>query len=94
MVLDVLSPYGPFDDEDEAMIWLADIDTWEPPDSPSSPEVLWLERYVLGFFFVSTNGNAWKNKSGWLSASSICNGWFGVTCNPSGSVQAIVSGES
>ena len=37
------------------------------------------ERAVLEAFYLSTDGDNWKEASGWLSAQSVCS-WFGVTC--------------
>ncbi len=37
------------------------------------------ERAVLEAFYLSTDGDNWKDASGWLSEQSVCS-WYGITC--------------
>ena len=50
------------------------------------------ERAVLEAFYLSTDGDNWKDISGWLSDQSVCN-WHGVTC-ASGSVSKLELAEN
>lgn len=68
----------------QAMDWLTDEDTWEPPIqmAPEKALEVWKERYVLTVFYYDTNGEStWTwNEESLLSDRAAC-GWFGGTCN-------------
>ena len=74
----------------------------EDPNSPQSQALKWLEspandeisetqrllqRYALATLYYSTNGESWKNSTGWLSAEDECN-WMSTAeesiCDKSG----------
>lgn len=38
------------------------------------------DRQVLIEFYNATNGEEWRNKTNWLTNSSICS-WFGIRCS-------------
>lgn len=39
------------------------------------------ERYALGVFYQSTNGNGWTTSTNWMSNADVCD-WYGVSdCN-------------
>jgi|GEM_PF-2110177 len=46
-----------------------------------SPTPIWRaeDRLVLEALYTSTNGNAWKKRTGWRSEESLCE-WYGISC--------------
>jgi hypothetical protein len=79
----------------DAKNWLCDTDTWVPPANDFDPGRLWNERYAMAVFYYSTNGNGWRTNDGWLSSTSVCEGWFGLGCGgPDSRVTAIDLSES
>mmetsp|Transcript_4695 Transcript_4695/g.6161 ORF Transcript_4695/g.6161 Transcript_4695/m.6161 type:complete len:415 (-) Transcript_4695:103-1347(-) len=38
------------------------------------------DRFALAAFYYGTQGKEWKNNTGWLSSSSVCD-WYGIVCN-------------
>lgn len=64
-----------------AMNWLANIDTWDPPNG-SDEEQLYLERYIMALLYYETNGpNTWDDKTNWLDSNrNVCD-WFGCKCD-------------
>ena len=46
-----------------------------------SPTPMWRaeDRLVLEALYTSTNGDAWKNRTGWRSEESLCE-WYGISC--------------
>ena len=45
-----------------------------------------LPRFALAAFYYMTGGNQWLNSEGWLTNKSVCDGWFGITCDIRGNV--------
>ena len=81
-VAETLSHYTPL--HEKAFHWLVDVDTWLPPVNAKDPSYLWRQRYALAVFFYDTGGEFhWKNKDGWLSSTSVCDGWNQVFCDKS-----------
>lgn len=60
-----------------------DVDSLNDDDAPKTIGLTSCleddDRSVLVSLFLSTNGNDWLNKTGWLSNSQVCD-WYGVTC--------------
>jgi hypothetical protein len=69
----ILSDHTP--SNDEAFTWLAETDTWEPPEDATNAESLWLERYAMATIYHSTNGDMWTKNDSWLSEKPVCD-WF------------------
>jgi hypothetical protein len=57
--------------------WLAE-DPWELV----SDEILTIQRYIIGLFFLEMNGFEWIEATGWMSQIDICE-WIGLTCSAS-----------
>jgi hypothetical protein len=75
-----LETIGPLDDLNQhAVDWLIQDDTWLPDDT--SDASVWIQRYVMYILFKKTCGHEWQEDDGWLGATSICDGWFGVSCD-------------
>lgn len=75
-----LETIGPLDDLNQhAVDWMIQDDTWLPDDT--SDASVWIQRYVLYILFEETCGHEWQEHDGWLDATSICDGWFGVSCD-------------
>jgi hypothetical protein len=66
-----------------ALEWMADVDEWNL-DINSLPLQLWVERYVLVLFYLSTNGKTWREQYNFLQETSVCE-WSelneGVICD-------------
>jgi hypothetical protein len=62
-----------------ALQWMADVDTWVV-DINSLPLQLWVERYVLALFYLSTNGKSWREQYDFLQETSVC-GWSDLELN-------------
>jgi hypothetical protein len=74
MLYKLFENYGPL--WEDAINWIADSDLYETDDMNELTE-----RYALvAFFYRTRGGNLWNFKQGWLSDSSVCEGWFGVSC--------------
>lgn len=73
MLKDVLADHAPFNED--AFSWLAETDTWEPPEDSTKTESLWAERYAMAALYHSTKGNSWTKNDSWLSAKGVCE-WF------------------
>jgi len=57
-----------------AMSWILDVDQRiHGIDSVA-------DRFSLAAFYYGTQGDNWKNSTGWLSSSSVCD-WYGIVCN-------------
>jgi hypothetical protein len=69
----ILSDHTPFNDA--AFTWLAETDTWEPPEEATNAESLWLDRYAMATIYHSTNGDMWTKNDSWLSEKAVCD-WF------------------
>lgn len=88
----ILSDHTRFNDE--AFTWLAETDTWEPPEDATNAESLWLERYAMATIYHSTNGDMWTNNDSWLSEKPVCDwlmrDWDLVRCNRDKQVTRLV----
>jgi len=78
-----------FDDHgplwEDAIKWLSETDLYE---SQNVSELK--ERYALAALFYRTSGaRLWNFKQDWLSSNSVCDGWYGVSCNSQGKVTKI-----
>jgi hypothetical protein len=79
-----LETIGPLEELNQhAVDWLIQDDTWLPDDT--SDASVWIQRYVIYILFEETCGHEWEERDGWLGATSICDGWFGVSCDGDGS---------
>ena len=87
----VTKDVGLFEDETTteymALKWIADEDQWNAmADIESTPTQIWVERYALVVFVLSTNGRRWGEQAGFLQPTSVCD-WFnadfsyGVRCD-------------
>jgi hypothetical protein len=71
---------------EDALDWLLNTDDWVPlgwlPSLNGNNEI-WIDRYILAFFFLDTEGNKkWTNDFGWMTSWSVCS-WYGVSCDES-----------
>jgi hypothetical protein len=75
-----------------ALRWLANNDTMVLDLDSATSVVLAVERYVLAVLYFATNGEGWKDRGDFLSASSVCE-WFsggiGPLCNDDDLVAAV-----
>jgi hypothetical protein len=71
---------------------VTDTDTWVPPTSAVNSESLWIERYALAVFYLSTGGANWNGNAGWLTPTSVC-GWSDSGCDGDGRVTLLVLGK-
>ena len=55
--------------------WLVNTDAIDPCTYPTVEQ-----RYALVVIYNSTNGDDWKDSTGWLTAENECE-WFGLTCD-------------
>ena len=62
-----------------AFNWLANTDTARLDFSRANKDII-VERYAMATFYFDTKGQFWKNRTLFLSNSSVCD-WFGITCN-------------
>lgn len=86
IIEDALESIGPLDELNQhALDWLLNHDTWLPDDT-SDPTV-WVHRYAMYVLYAETCGHEWREDDGWLDPTSICDGWFGVTCDEGGDDQ-------
>jgi hypothetical protein len=44
-------------------------------------DVPYNECAVLEKLYNNTNGSGWNNSTNWLSSTTVCNNWYGITCN-------------
>ena len=61
-----------------------DLETNFPDLTTPGPQVLQI--FSLAVLFYSTNGTAWKDRSGWTGPNDPCLDWVGVVCTPDGTV--------
>ncbi|MEN8218677.1 MAG: leucine-rich repeat domain-containing protein [Pseudomonadota bacterium] len=52
----------------------------EPADYTAVTQIPLTEYEILVTFYNSTNGDNWKNNSGWFETNTPCN-WYGMSCN-------------
>lgn len=68
-----------------AQEWLSLVDNYKPSDYAE-----YEERYALAVFYFETGGSKlWKLNTGWLTSTSPCSGWYGVTCDANNKVTSI-----
>lgn len=74
--------------DSSSLDWLADTDTWSPPEAEADPDAMWVERYALVTFYEATNGDTWTDQGEWMTSASVCD-WVHGICNASNRIQQI-----
>jgi len=64
----------------EAVDWILNEDWWLPDAPFAASTDVWVHRYVMRVVYQETGGPNWLRKEGWLGDSSICRGWYGISC--------------
>lgn len=62
---------------------------WIVEKDPINAEVDIIPRFALAVLYYATGGQEWINSDGWLSNSTICDGWYGIHCNDNGDLVEI-----
>lgn len=67
-----------------ALQWIIE-DTWDPMKDEDDKDYdnYWIDRYSLVTLYFETVGRDWKNNKNWLTPTSVCDGWYGITCDES-----------
>lgn len=77
-----LSGFNETELNEEAFDWVVE-DEWDPEVSQfvEGYDTYWIDRYSLVTLYFKTVGPNWINSSEWLTPTSVCDGWFGITCD-------------
>jgi len=67
--------------DQDALDWILYQDWWLPDAPLDAVADVWVNRYVMRVIFEEMNGNDWKRHEGWMSSNSICEGWYGISCD-------------
>lgn len=81
LVEPALATMGSFDKLNQnALEWMLNEDWWLPDAPFAASTDVWIHRYVMRVVYQETGGENWLKKDGWLGGSSICRGWYGISC--------------
>ena len=58
------------------------------PDPASQNETI-TQKYTLAVFYYSTDGDNWFRANDWLTSTSECDGWYGITCDHTGRIASL-----
>ena len=58
--------------ENQALVWLSTTESKDATDLT--------QRYLVTYFYFSTNGPEWNNQDLWLNEEDVCT-WYGLTCS-------------